>query len=52
MEKIMICKVKDKDGYKYGIDGKCYTYNKNQKSKRKAFDMATSNKINEKAYDK
>lgn len=38
--KIMICKIGDKHGFKFGEDGFCYTYNKNQKSKLKAFESA------------
>jgi hypothetical protein len=38
--KIMICKIGNKDGFKFGPDGFCYTYNKNQKSKLKAFESA------------
>lgn len=36
----MICKVGDKYGYKFGENGFCYTYNQNEKSKLKAFEMA------------
>ena len=37
---MMICRIGDKDGFKFGEDGFCYTYNKNQKSKLKAFESA------------
>jgi len=37
----MHCQINGKDGFKYGEDGKCYTYNKNQKSKRRAYFIAT-----------
>jgi hypothetical protein len=40
MSKMMICRIGDKDGFKFGEDGFCYTYNKNQKSKLKAFESA------------
>jgi len=36
----MICKIGTKDGFKFDEDGFCYTYNKNQKSKLKAFESA------------
>ena len=40
MKNIIPCKIKDKDGFKFGCDGRCYTYNKNLKSKRKAYYLA------------
>lgn len=45
MEKITHCQYKGKDGFKYGENGKCYTYNKNIKSKRKAYELATTQMI-------
>lgn len=39
----MICKVGDKYGYKFGENGFCYTYNQNEKSKLKAFELAKKN---------
>jgi hypothetical protein len=46
MEKIIHCQVKDKKGFKYGDNGKCYTYNKNEKSKLKAFELAKKEEKN------
>lgn len=40
MDKITHCQVKGKDGFKRGVNGFCYTYNENPKSKRKAFELA------------
>lgn len=40
MEKIMPCTVGKKDGFKFGVKGKCHTCNKNVKSRRKAYEMA------------
>jgi hypothetical protein len=45
MEKIIHCQFKGQDGYKYANDGKCFTYNKNQQSKRKAYERATEQMI-------
>ena len=45
MEKISHCQFNGKDGYKYLEGGKCYTYNKNLKSKRKAYQLATEQMI-------
>jgi hypothetical protein len=41
MEKILRCQFNGKDGFKYGENGICYTYNKNEKSKRKAYFIAS-----------
>ena len=40
MEKIMPCRVGRKDGFKFGVQGKCHTCNKNLRSRRKAYEMA------------
>lgn len=49
MAKIMQCRVNGKDGYKNGDHGWCYTYNDNDKSRRKAFELAYQNsEINDK----
>lgn len=45
MEKITHCQCNGKDGFKYGENGKCYTYNKNIKSRRKAYELATAQMI-------
>lgn len=45
MEKIIHCQFNGKDGFKYGEKGKCFTYNKNLKSKRKAYFLATQQMI-------
>ena len=46
MEKLIVCKIGDKFGYKFGEKGKCYTYNKNEKSKLKAFELAKKEQEN------
>lgn len=47
MENLIKCKVKNKNGYKCSINGKCYTYNKNKKSELKAIEYALNEiKIN------
>lgn len=45
MEKIIHCQFDGKDGFKYGEGGKCFTYNKNEKSKRRAYFLATKQMI-------
>ena len=40
MEKIILCEINGKTAYKKGIDGYCYTFNKTEKSRRKAFLLA------------
>ena len=45
MEKIIHCQFDGKDGFKYGEEGKCFTYNKNEKSKRRAYILATEQMI-------
>jgi hypothetical protein len=45
MEKITHCHFNGKDGFKYGKSGKCITYNKTLKSKRKAYFLATKEMI-------
>jgi len=40
MEKIEHCEFGKKKGFKYGSKGKCYTYNNNVKSRRKAYEFA------------
>ena len=45
MEKIIHCQFNGKDGYKYSDGGKCFTYNKNIKSKRKAYELASMQMI-------
>lgn len=51
MEKIIRCQFKGKDGYQYAEGGKCYTHNKNEKSRRKAYYLATLQMI-EKEHEK
>jgi len=41
----MHCHYDGKDGFKYSENGKCFTYNKNQRSKRKAYFLATKEMI-------
>ena len=38
--KIILCEIKGKMAYKKGEDGYCYTFNKNEKSRRHAFNLA------------
>jgi hypothetical protein len=45
MEKIIHCQFNGKDGYKYSDNGKCFTYNKNVASKRKAYERASEQMI-------
>ena len=45
MDKIIHCHFDGKDGFKYGDNGICMTYNKNIKSKRKAYFLATKQMI-------
>lgn len=45
MEKIIHCQFNEKDGFKYADGGRCFTYNKNQKSKRKAYELASAQMI-------
>ena len=45
MDKIIHCQFDGKDGFKYGDNGICMTYNKNLKSKRKAYFLATKQMI-------
>jgi hypothetical protein len=45
MEKITHCQFNGKDGFKYLESGKCFTYNKNIKSKRKAYELASKEMI-------
>jgi hypothetical protein len=46
MEKILHCQINNKKGFKFGEFGKCYTYNKNEKSKLKAFELAKKEENN------
>jgi hypothetical protein len=46
MERILHCQINNKNGFKYGENGKCYTYNQNDKSKLKAFELAKNDQIN------
>lgn len=39
--KVMICEWKGKQGYKLGEDGFCCTFNKNKKSREKAYKIVT-----------
>jgi hypothetical protein len=39
-DKIILCKQGEKDAFKKGIDGFAYTFNKNEKSRRKAYQNA------------
>ena len=53
MEKIIHCQFNGKEGFQYADGGKCFTYNKNIKSKRKAYELATNQMIKaEHAKDK
>lgn len=45
MEKIIHCQFNGKDGFKYAEGGKCFTYNKNQKSKLKAYKLASDQMV-------
>jgi hypothetical protein len=45
MEKIIHCQFDGKNGYQYLEGGKCFTYNKNLKSKRNAYKQATKQMI-------
>jgi hypothetical protein len=45
MEKITHCEFDGKDGFKFAKNGKCFTYNKNQRSKRRAYFLATKQMI-------
>jgi hypothetical protein len=45
MDKIISCQIKDKRGFKYGETGRCYTYNNNMKSKRKAYYLAVKDEM-------
>ena len=40
MEKIYLTEINGKMSYKKGIDGYCYTFNKNEKSRIKAYNNA------------
>jgi len=46
MEKILHCRIDRKKGFKFGEEGKCYTYNRNEKSKLKAFELAKKQQEN------
>jgi len=39
-ETIELCEVGGKPGYRKGPNGYCFTFNQNEKSKRRAFEMA------------
>ena len=43
--KIILTSINGKDAYKKGIDGYCYTFNKNEKSRIKAYDNANKSYI-------
>lgn len=45
MEQIIHCQFNGKDGFQFANGGKCFTYNKNEKSKRKAYEQATKQMI-------
>lgn len=45
MEKITHCHHNGKDGFKFKDGDKCYTYNKNLKSRRKAYELASKEMI-------
>jgi len=45
MEKIIHCQYDGKEGFKFKEGGKCFTYNKNQKSKLKAYELASNEMI-------
>lgn len=45
MEKIIRCQHNGREGFKYSEGGKCYTYNKNEKSKLKAYELASKQMI-------
>ena len=38
--KIILCEMNGKNAFKKGEDGYCYTFNKNEKSRRKAYNDA------------
>ena len=40
MEKIYLTEINGKMAYKKGLDGYCYTFNKNEKSRLKAYNDA------------
>jgi len=37
---IILCEINGKNAYKKGKDGYCYTFNKNERSRRKAYNDA------------
>ena len=45
MEKIIRCEHNGKDGFKFAEGGKCFTYNKNEKSKLKAYEKAVNQAV-------
>lgn len=51
MKKIYLTEINGKMAYKKGLDGYCYTFNKNEKSRLKALnDAKKSYKKNEKKH--
>ncbi len=51
MEKIYLTEINEKMAFKKGLDGYCYTFNKNEKSRLKAYnDAKKSYKKNEKKH--
>lgn len=51
MDEVIRCEFGGKPGFKHGEKGKCFTYNANEKSKRKAYFLA-SKAANEAEWDK
>lgn len=45
MDEIILCEINGKKAFKKGEDGYCYTFNDNEKSKRKAYYLASKSKI-------
>lgn len=41
MDEVVRCEFGGKPGFKHGEKGKCFTYNANEKSKRKAYFLAS-----------
>jgi|TARA_R110000822_G_scaffold3558_1_gene15486 hypothetical protein len=46
MDKIYLTEINGKMAYKKGIDGYCYTFNKNEKSRIKAYNNAKKSYLN------
>ncbi len=50
--KIILTEINGKMAFKKGENGYCYTFNKNEKSRRKAYENALKSKTNEKKQRK